>query len=355
MISSTRPLSLTAPLTGTKTGPLTPLPHEKTVTPVVKPPAILKRQVAHSQLVTEKNQEITSPKMRLQIQDKLRQSSTHQLSDQAHDILKQEDFGSTKLGQRLQPIHDASPKSTHILGGLESAGHDLAQTKALLSGDITVENASGASRLLATTGKLIDSDDLSSISSKGMGAVRLIDSAKQSKEAFNKAWEEPNLENLAVLGDKAAHLLDDVRDTVEQLPGGKALLKMAEKMLDNPAMAKIGRATPGTNVGMAALDLILAIKDLKAAKKNTNPTTVANAALGVVIAVGSLAAASNIPGISQIGATIASVSELVKKGINLDVGKLWEGTTSVVSDIGSAVAQGVCKSFWGMTSFLGFT
>lgn len=353
MISSTRPLSPTAPLQGPKPEPLSSVPHP--TVPTVKPSASLKRQLAQSNLLTEKNQEITSSAMRQKVQQKVQQSGSQKLTELAHDITGQADFGTTRLGKRLQPIHQISQKLEQTLDTIESTGHDLAQTKALLSGDISVENASSASRLLDTTGKLIGSDELSSIASKSMAPVRIIASAKQTKEAFNKVWEEPNLENLAVLGDKAAVLLDDVRETVEKLPGGKALLKMAEKMLDNPAMAKLGRATPGTNVGMAAVDLIMALKDLKAANKNPNPKTVANAALGVVIAVGSLAAASNIPGLSQIGATVASVTELVKKGVNLDIGKLWEGTTSVISDIGSSVAKGVCQSFWGMTSFLGFT
>jgi hypothetical protein len=96
-----------------------------------------------------------------------------------------------------------------------------------------------------------------------------------------------------------------------------------------------GRFAPGLNVGIAAMDVGIAIKTI------TDPkASVAAKVTSGITALGSVAAATNIPIVSQVGAAVSIASTAVGAAIeNFDAIK--EGAKKV----GSAIAEGAKKIF----------
>lgn len=98
-----------------------------------------------------------------------------------------------------------------------------------------------------------------------------------------------------------------------------------------------GRFAPGLNIGIAAMDVGIAIKTISDPK-----ASVAAKVTSGITALGSVAAATNIPIVSQVGAAVSLASTAVGAAIeNFDAIK--DGAKKV----GSAIADGAKKIFSG--------
>jgi hypothetical protein len=78
------------------------------------------------------------------------------------------------------------------------------------------------------------------------------------------------------------------------------------------ASRAVGRFAPGVNVALAVVDGAAAVADINKAMKNPTRDNVVQAGLSGVRALGSGMAASNAPGLSQLGATIAMGADAAK-------------------------------------------
>lgn len=109
-----------------------------------------------------------------------------------------------------------------------------------------------------------------------------------------------------------------------------------------------GRFAPGLNVGIAALDVGIAIKTIT----DPNASVAAKVTSGIT-ALGSVVAATNIPVVSQIGAAVSIASTAVGAAIeNFDaikegVGKAASAVADGAKKVGSAIADGAKKIFSG--------
>ncbi len=104
------------------------------------------------------------------------------------------------------------------------------------------------------------------------------------------------------------------------------------------AAAKLaGRFAPGLNVGIAALDVGIAIKTI------TDPkASVAAKVTSGITALGSVAAATNIPIVSQVGAAVSIASTAVGAAI-----ENFGAIKDTAKKVGSAIADGAKKLFSG--------
>jgi hypothetical protein len=109
-----------------------------------------------------------------------------------------------------------------------------------------------------------------------------------------------------------------------------------------------GRFAPGVNVGIAALDVGIAIKTI------TDPkASIASKVTSGITALGSVAAATNIPIVSQVGAAVSIASTAVGAAIENfgaikdTAAKVGSAVADGAKKVGSAIADGAKKIFSG--------
>jgi hypothetical protein len=112
---------------------------------------------------------------------------------------------------------------------------------------------------------------------------------------------------------------------------GGAAAKVAAKTGAKTAAKSAGRFVPGMNVAIAAVDTGIAASDIKKAVDNPTTKNVTKAVLGSITAAGSIAAASNVPGVSQVGAGVAIVSDVAKAAVDVDWGAVASDAKEVAS------------------------
>ncbi|MBN1209095.1 MAG: cell wall anchor protein [Myxococcaceae bacterium] len=115
-----------------------------------------------------------------------------------------------------------------------------------------------------------------------------------------------------LLKDKGPNITTEARNQANTIVGHrsekalKAGITAGSKAAGGPLAKAAGRFVPGANVAIAAFDVANAYKTLKDPKANGVKKTTA-----VFTALGSTVAATEIPVVSQVGAGVSAVSDLV--------------------------------------------
>jgi hypothetical protein len=208
------------------------------------------------------------------------------------------------MGKALQRI----PKNSRALG---AAGNKLFAVASGIHGIAT--KAPGAIKDIRQAIKTRSTEDIGTALKSGK---EVLSSVKDLAEAAPKTRKA-----LKVLGTvaqrvapKASAKVVSVASKVATKAGGKVLAKVATKVAGNSiakagvkALGKVGgRFAPGVNVAIAAVDTAAFVNKMRDPKAST-----ASKVTSGVTALGSIAAATNIPVVSQVGAGVSMVSDIV--------------------------------------------
>jgi len=208
------------------------------------------------------------------------------------------------VGKALQRIQQNSK-------AIGAAGGKLFQLGQGIHGVVT--KAPGAIRDIRQAIKTRSSEDIGKALTS---AKETLSSVKDIAEAAPKARQA-----LRILGKvsqrvapKVSARVASAASKVAAKAGGKVLTKVAQRVAGT-AIAKSGakvlgkvggRFAPGVNVAIAAVDTAAFVKTMRDPKAST-----ASKITSGVTALGSIAAATNIPIVSQVGAGVSLVSDIV--------------------------------------------
>jgi hypothetical protein len=209
------------------------------------------------------------------------------------------------------PAGKALQRLTQNKRALGAAGNKLFQLGNGIHGVLT--KAPGALKDIRQALKTRTSEDIG----KALKSTKeTLSSVKDLAEAAPKARQA-----LRILGKvaqraapKVSAKLAGVASKVAAKAGGKVVAKLAQKVAGT-AIAKSGakvlgkvggRFAPGVNVAIAAVDTAAFVNTLRDPKAST-----ASKLTSGVTALGSIAAATNIPIVSQVGAGVSLVADVV--------------------------------------------
>ncbi len=263
-------------------------------------------------------------------------------SEKVADAL--EAVGSTGLaGQIKEGAVNRIAKKTAAITGLGSVAANASDDALSALGDTkTVVGAADAVTGTQGVGKVLGK------TAQGLGVVATANGLKTSVEkvvngeasmtdAKTILTGSRDLKNTAVAAGKAIAKYGDDGVKVAKAAtkigksAGKVAAKVAVKTGAKTAAKAGGRFVPGMNVAIAAVDAGIAASDIKKAIDDPSAKNVAKAALGSVTALGSAAAASNIPGVSQVGAGVAVVADVAKAAVDVD----WQAVGSDAKKVAS--------------------
>ena len=274
-------------------------------------------------------------------------------------------------------LEDAKETTTKLLvtgvagEGAQDAGNALLNVEKvsrLSQGDVNLINVKAAVDLGAklTQGTV----------QEALGQVATPLTAVVSVEAFGRnldaTTKNPNAENVKLLvkttqgattafaqlssllvnyGDSAVSLLAENSGTISSL--------MA-KGLSGPAAGTVrtglqtgskvlGRISTGLNLGVAALDVVIAAKDIKRFWDDPNGRSFTKMSLGLVAAGASVLAASRLPGLSTKASMVAALADVGKVGVDVNWSGVYAGAktgvTSFAADRYQAFRQEVIVSY----------
>ena len=208
------------------------------------------------------------------------------------------------IGKALQRI----PKNSRALG---AAGNKLFAVGSGIHGIAT--KAPGAIKDIRQALKTRTTED---IGTALKSSKEVLSSAKELVEAAPKMRKTVKVLSKVAqrVAPKASAKVVSVAGKVATKAGGKVLAKVATKVAGTSiakagakALGKAGgRFAPGVNIAIAAVDTAAFANKLRDPKAST-----ASKVTSGVTALGSIAAATNIPILSQVGAGVSTVSDIV--------------------------------------------
>lgn len=134
-------------------------------------------------------------------------------------------------------------------------------------------------------------------------------------------------------GDDAVNLLANNSSTISSLmaKGLSGQTAGAVKTGLQTSGKVLGRISTGLNVGVAALDVVIAGRDIKNFWEDPNGKSLTKMGLGVVAAGASILAACRLPGLSTKASMVAALADVGKVSVDVNWGGVYSGAKAEVT------------------------
>lgn len=249
------------------------------------------------------------------------------------------------LVSRLSDMSGDKSLSGHLskVDEVLSKEDDVNNTIDLLKGEVTTENMKSTVSVLDTTAKVLGSGSMRKVTKSLLPPVSMVHSGKETWEDLKEMYDEPSMENLKELAKSGLQFGKDLSDTVDMLPGGSVVTKLAKTVGGKMG----GRMVPILNMILAMEDTYEAFDEIKDIFEDPSFKNISEAFFSTLGAAGSIATATNIPIVSQIGMGVVFVTDMIE--LAMDTG-FQEG----VKKVKDKVVSGVKSMVNDVTSFFGF-
>lgn len=276
----------------------------------------------------------------------------------------------------------AGPRSTAVLPqDTQKALNDARNTTTrILATGVAGEGAQEATSILANADKIsrLSQGDINAVNLKAavdvgakftqgevqelLGTVATPLSAVVSVESLGRTIDttlkDPNADNVKVLvkttqsattafsqlsslivnyGDDAINVLANNSSTISSLMA-KGLSSQTAGVVRTGLETSgkvLGRISTGLNIGVAALDVVIAGRDIKNFWEDPTGKSFTKMGLGLVAAGASILAAAKLPGLSTKASMVAALADIGKVGVDVNWGGVYQGAKTGVTSFAS--------------------
>ena len=302
-----------SPPTGPQGQTSQPRPLTQTTPTTAPRPDMARQKALSSQGATQVQTELTSPKTQQAFGQRLLQENPSALAGRAQQLAST--LLQTTLGNQLSQIQ----------GGRQLVGTIMQQSQ----GKPTAGNLPSGSRLLAQSSQLCQRPEVIAATGQVLAPLAMLDSGAATVDACRKAWDRPNAENLVAAGKSTLKMISDAQATVEMIPGGELVQSGVSSLIEG--------VVPGAAT-VALLPKIDRYKDMvKTTKADPTAKNIANLSLETMKLGAAGLAATNIPGLAQIGTVAEFGVGVIQKLVNVDYQKVGKTIKGWFTSLGDAM------------------